>query len=81
LDIDALRVVSQGVNALSGPNLGVLVITHYQRILNYIKPAFVHIMLGGRIVETGGPELAEHLEAHGYDWIREKNNEEVAAEV
>jgi Fe-S cluster assembly ATP-binding protein len=81
LDIDALRVVSQGVNALSGPDLGVLVITHYQRILNYIKPSFVHIMLGGRIVETGGPELAEHLEAHGYDWIREKNNAEVAAEA
>jgi Fe-S cluster assembly ATP-binding protein len=69
------------VNALSGPDLGVLVITHYQRILNYIKPSFVHIMLGGRIVETGGPELAEHLEAHGYDWIREKNNAEVAAEA
>jgi Fe-S cluster assembly ATP-binding protein len=75
LDIDALRIVSQGVNALSGPDLGVLVITHYQRILNYIKPDFVHIMLGGRIVETGGAELAEHLEAQGYDWIREKQAE------
>jgi len=72
LDIDALRIVSEGVNALSGPELGVLVITHYQRLLNYIKPQFVHIMLGGRIVESGGPELALHLEEHGYDWVREK---------
>ena len=73
LDIDALRIVSDGVNALKGGNLGVLVITHYQRILNYIKPEFVHIMLGGRIVESGGPELALHLEEHGYDWVREKH--------
>jgi len=72
LDIDALRIVSQGVNALAGPHLGVLVITHYQRILNYIKPTYVHIMLDGRIVETGGADLAEHLEEQGYDWIREK---------
>ena len=72
LDIDALRVVSEGVNALSGPGLGVLVITHYQRLLNYIKPDYVHIMLGGRIVESGGPDLALHLEAQGYDWVREK---------
>ena len=72
LDIDALRIVSEGVNALRGPELGVLVITHYQRILNYIKPEFVHIMLGGRIVESGGSELALHLEEHGYDWVREK---------
>jgi Fe-S cluster assembly ATP-binding protein len=72
LDIDALRIVSDGVNALRGENLGILVITHYQRILNYIKPEFVHIMLGGRIVESGGADLALHLEEHGYDWIREK---------
>lgn len=72
LDIDALRIVSEGVNALRGPSLGVLVITHYQRILNYIKPEFVHIMLNGQIVETGGPELALHLEEQGYDWLREK---------
>jgi Fe-S cluster assembly ATP-binding protein len=72
LDIDALRIVSEGVNALRGPDLGVLVITHYQRILNYITPDQVHILLEGRIVETGGPELALHLEEHGYDWIREK---------
>jgi Fe-S cluster assembly ATP-binding protein len=73
LDIDALRIVSEGVNTLRGPELGVLVITHYQRILNYIKPDFVHIMMDGRVVETGGPELALHLEEHGYDWLREKN--------
>jgi Fe-S cluster assembly ATP-binding protein len=72
LDIDALRIVSEGVNALSGPELGVLVITHYQRLLNYIKPNFVHIMLDGRIVESGGPDLALHLEDQGYDWVREK---------
>jgi Fe-S cluster assembly ATP-binding protein len=75
LDIDALRVVSEGVNALSGPDLGVLVITHYQRLLNYIKPHFVHVMMNGRIVESGGPELALHLEEHGYDWLREKTEE------
>ncbi len=74
LDIDALRIVANGVNALAGPDLGVLVITHYQRILRYIKPDFVHIMLDGRIAETGGAELAEHLEEHGYDWLREKSN-------
>jgi Fe-S cluster assembly ATP-binding protein len=72
LDIDALRIVSEGVNALSGSELGVLVITHYQRLLNYIKPNFVHVMLDGRIVESGGPDLALHLEEHGYDWVREK---------
>jgi Fe-S cluster assembly ATP-binding protein len=72
LDIDALRIVSDGVNALMGPNLGVIVITHYQRLLNYIKPHFVHVMMGGRIVESGGPDLALSLEEHGYDWIREK---------
>jgi len=75
LDIDALRVVAEGVNALSGPDLGVLVITHYQRLLNYIKPHFVHIMLDGRIVESGGPDLALHLEEQGYDWVREKYEE------
>ena len=73
LDIDALRIVSDGVNVLKSENLGVLVITHYQRILNYIKPEFVHIMLDGRIVESGGPELALHLEEHGYDYLRKKN--------
>ena len=72
LDIDALRIVSEGVNALRGPELGVLVITHYQRILNYIKPDYVHIMMGGKIVESGGADLAQHLEEQGYDWVREK---------
>jgi Fe-S cluster assembly ATP-binding protein len=75
LDIDALRIVSEGVNALRNNNLGVLVITHYQRILNYIKPDFVHVMLGGRIVESGDAELALHLEEHGYEWVREKYEE------
>jgi Fe-S cluster assembly ATP-binding protein len=74
LDIDALRIVSEGVNALQGPNFGALVITHYQRILNYIKPDFIHILLDGRIVETGGAELALHLEEQGYDWLREKES-------
>ena len=76
LDIDALRVVADGVNALTGPDLGVLVITHYQRLLNYIKPNFVHVMMGGRLVESGGPDLALSLEEHGYDWIREKEKTE-----
>ncbi len=66
LDIDALRIVANGVNALAGPSLGVLVITHYQRILNYVKPDFVHILVGGRIVRSGGPELAQELETGGY---------------
>jgi Fe-S cluster assembly ATP-binding protein len=78
LDIDALRIVAAGVNALSGPHLGVLIITHYQRILNYIEPQFVHVMLEGRVVESGGAELAKHLEEHGYDWVREKYSEPVA---
>jgi len=73
LDIDALRVVSEGVNALRGPDFGAVVITHYQRILNYIEPDFVHVMLGGRIVESGGPDLAHQLEEDGYDWLREKH--------
>ena len=70
LDIDALRVVSEGVNALAGPEMGVLLITHYQRLLNYIKPHFVHIMMEGRIVQEGGPELAHELEAKGYEGLR-----------
>ena len=71
LDIDALRIVSEGVNTLRASNLGILVITHYQRILNYIKPEFVHIMMDGRIIESGGPELALRLEEHGYNWLRD----------
>lgn len=77
LDIDALRIVASGVNALAGPDLGVLIITHYQRILNYIKPDHVHVMLDGRIVESGGAELAKDLEEQGYDWIREKHDGKV----
>jgi len=72
LDIDALRIVSEGVNALRGPDLGVVVITHYQRILNYINPDVVHVMMDGRVVESGGADLALSLEQHGYDWVREK---------
>jgi len=72
LDIDALRIVADGVNALTGSDMGVLVITHYQRLLNYIKPDFVHVMFDGLIVESGGPELALQLEEQGYDWVREK---------
>jgi Fe-S cluster assembly ATP-binding protein len=71
LDIDALRIVAEGVNALAGPELGVLLITHYQRILNYIKPHFVHVLVDGRIVKSGGAELAHELEAQGYDWVRD----------
>jgi Fe-S cluster assembly ATP-binding protein len=70
LDIDALRVVSEGVNALANDEMGVLLITHYQRLLNYIKPQFVHIMMEGRIVQSGGPELAHELEAKGYEKLR-----------
>lgn len=72
LDIDALRIVSEGVNTLAQGHIGVLVITHYQRMLNYINPDFVHIMYGGRIVESGKAGLALRLEEQGYDWIREK---------
>lgn len=72
LDIDAIRIVSEGVNALRGPKMGVVVITHYQRILNYIQPDFVHVMFDGRIVESGERDLALLLEEQGYDWVREK---------
>jgi Fe-S cluster assembly ATP-binding protein len=67
LDIDALKIVAQGVQDLVGPDMGALLITHYQRILNYVKPDFVHVFVGGRIVEEGGPELAHKLEAEGYE--------------
>jgi Fe-S cluster assembly ATP-binding protein len=72
LDIDALRIVSDGVNALRGPEMGALIITHYTRILDYVKPDFVHIMLDGRIVREGGPELADELEEKGYEFVREE---------
>jgi Fe-S cluster assembly ATP-binding protein len=69
LDIDALRTVAEGVNRFAGPDLGVLIITHYQRILHLVEPDFVHVMYDGRIVKEGGPELVEQLEAKGYGWI------------
>jgi len=69
LDIDALRTVAEGVNAIHTPEMGVLVITHYQRLLNYIRPQFVHVLVAGRVVKSGGGELVEQLEAQGYDPI------------
>jgi len=69
LDVDALRIVAEGVNEAAGPEMGILIITHYQRILNYIKPDFVHIMADGRLVKSGGPELALEIESRGYDWL------------
>jgi Fe-S cluster assembly ATP-binding protein len=75
LDIDALRIVSHGVNALRGADLGILLITHYQRLLDYIVPDVVHVMVDGKIVLSGGKELALELEAKGYDWVK---NEEPA---
>lgn len=74
LDIDALRIVAEGVNRLRGPDLGVLVITHYQRVLNYIEPDYVHIMLDGQIVESGDAGLARKLEENGYDWVRARHD-------
>jgi Fe-S cluster assembly ATP-binding protein len=79
LDIDALKIVSAGVNALRGPNLGVLLITHYQRLLDYIVPDVVHVMMDGRIVRTGPKELALQLEERGYDWIKDDLTESAAA--
>ncbi|WP_152400907.1 Fe-S cluster assembly ATPase SufC [Paenibacillus cellulositrophicus] len=72
LDIDALRIVAQGVNSLRSADRGFLIITHYQRLLDYITPDFVHIMMQGRIVKSGGPELAQRLEAEGYEWVKEE---------
>ena len=72
LDIDALKVVSKGINRLRSPEFGALIITHYQRILNYVNPDFVHILYQGKIVTTGGTELVTALEARGYDWVKEK---------
>src|SRR4051794_20372747 len=72
LDIDALRTVAEGVNTFTGPDMGVLIITHYQRILHLVKPDAVHVMFEGRIVKQGGPELVEVLEERGYGWIREE---------
>ena len=72
LDIDALRIVSDGVNHLRGPNLGILLITHYQRLLSYIVPDHVHVMIDGRIVKSGDKALALELESRGYDWVKQE---------
>lgn len=72
LDIDALKVVAQGVNHVASQQNGVLLVTHYQRILDYVQPDRVHVMMGGRLVRSGGPELAKQLEDRGYDWIKEE---------
>ena len=79
LDIDALRIVSEGVNTLRGQDdrMGVLLITHYKRILGYLQPDHVHVMLNGRIAHSGGPELADQLEEMGYDWLHEPEPEPV----
>ena len=69
LDIDALKVVADGINTASGDEVGVLLVTHYQRILNYVKPDGVYVFMNGRVVRSGGPELADELEARGYDWL------------
>jgi Fe-S cluster assembly ATP-binding protein len=80
LDIDALRIVADGMNKLKGPDLGILIITHYKRMLEYLQPQYVHMMMDGRIVENGGPELAEELEAHGYQPFFEKHGVEMTEE-
>jgi len=72
LDIDALKIVSKGINEMRGEGFGCLIITHYQRLLNYITPDFVHVMMQGRVVKSGGAELAKQLEESGYDWIKEE---------
>jgi Fe-S cluster assembly ATP-binding protein len=81
LDIDALKNVAEGVNALRSPERAFLVVTHYQRLLDYIKPDVVHVLADGRIVESGGPELALELEAHGYAWIRDRVTPEAGVRV
>ena len=72
LDIDALKVVSKGINQMRGEDFGALMITHYQRLLNYITPDKVHVMYGGKVVKSGGPELAKRLEEEGYEWVKEE---------
>ncbi|EUJ48164.1 Fe-S cluster assembly ATPase SufC [Paenilisteria rocourtiae] len=72
LDIDALKVVSKGINEMRGEGFGCLIITHYQRLLNYIEPDFVHVMMQGKVVKSGGSELAKRLEGEGYDWIKQE---------
>jgi Fe-S cluster assembly ATP-binding protein len=79
LDIDALRIVANGVNQLRGSDKAVLLVTHYQRLLNYIVPDYVHVMDAGRIIKTGGKELALELESRGYDWVSEEYRSKAAA--
>jgi Fe-S cluster assembly ATP-binding protein len=79
LDIDALRIVAHGVNTLKGPDMGVLIITHYQRILHMVEPDFVHVLYQGRIVKEGGPELVTTLEEKGYGWIGDEVEAAAAA--
>ena len=76
LDVDAMRIVAEGVNKLQTPETSCIVITHYDRLLEMIKPQFVHVLYKGRIVKTGGPELAVQIQEHGYDWIKEEIGEE-----
>jgi Fe-S cluster assembly ATP-binding protein len=78
LDIDALRIVAESVNAIHTSEMGVLVITHYQRLLNYIRPEFVHVLVAGQIVKSGGPELIEQLESEGYDPIIRETEQKLA---
>ena len=77
LDIDALKTVAEGINRYHDENNGMLLVTHYQRLLNYIKPDFVHVMMNGQFVKSGGPELALKLEDEGYDWVENENNHQV----
>jgi Fe-S cluster assembly ATP-binding protein len=77
LDIDALKVVSRGINQTASEDSGILLVTHYQRMLNYVKPDFVHVMINGRFMSSGGPELAHRLEEQGYDWLNGKKTEKV----
>jgi Fe-S cluster assembly ATP-binding protein len=79
LDIDALKVVANGVNDFRGPDKAIVIVTHYQRILNFIKPDVVHVLIEGRIVRSGGSDLAHELEAQGYEWLREPAEEAVGA--
>ncbi|MER3415499.1 MAG: Fe-S cluster assembly ATPase SufC [Gemmataceae bacterium] len=72
LDIDALKVVAEGINQAAGPHMGLLLVTHYQRLLNYVRPTHVHVLVDGRIVRSGGPELALQLEEKGYDWVEKE---------
>jgi Fe-S cluster assembly ATP-binding protein len=81
LDIDALRIVAEGVNALRGPNMGVLLITHYQRLLNYIRPDIVHVMYKGQIIRTGGADLALELEEKGYEWLTGEREDDDASDL